>query len=104
MHRLYQWLSQRASLLRSGSPRKGTTRTARTEVTIERQEMFLVLRGASANLNYCPFCGGKLADAQAEKARLSLLETVDQGASVDGPALNESVGQGVKPGNGPFLR
>ena len=43
MHRLYQWLTQRASSFRSDTSDGGTSRTVRTEVTVERQGMTLLV-------------------------------------------------------------
>ncbi len=74
MNRLYQWLSERASSFRSDSSGGGTSRTVRTEVTVERQGMTLLVGGAAAGFDTCPLCGQKLAPAQAEQARLRLEE------------------------------
>jgi len=74
MHKLYQRLSQRASFFRSDSSGGGTSRTVRTEVTVERQGMTLLVGAAAAGFNTCPLCGQKLAPAQAEQARLRLQE------------------------------
>jgi len=70
--RIYQWLSQRASFFHSQTSRRGTSRTIRTEVTVERQGMTLLVGGAAAAFDNCPLCGQKLAPAQAEQARLRL--------------------------------
>jgi hypothetical protein len=72
MNRLYQWLSERASFFRSEKPSRGTSRTVRTEVTVERQGMTLLVGGVAAGFDLCPLCGQKLAPAQAEQARLRL--------------------------------
>ncbi len=72
MNRLYQWLSQRASSFRSDTSSRGTSRTVRTEVTVERQGMTLLMGGSAAGFDNCPLCGQKLAPAQAEQARLRL--------------------------------
>jgi len=48
--RIYQWLSQRASFFHSqtsGRGTSGTSRTIRTEVTVERQGMTLLVGGAA---------------------------------------------------------
>jgi len=70
--RLYQWLSQRASFFRFDTSGRGTTRTVRTEVTVQREGMTLLVDDATAGFDTCPFCGQKLAPAQAEQARLRL--------------------------------
>jgi len=69
-NRLYQWLTQRASLFRSNESGRSTGRTVRTEVTVERQGMTLLVGGTAADFDTCPFCGQKLAPTQAEQARL----------------------------------
>jgi hypothetical protein len=69
--RLYQWLARRASFFRSDTSGHSTSRTVRTEVTIERQGM-TVLVGGTAGFDICPLCGQKLAPMQAEQARLRL--------------------------------
>jgi hypothetical protein len=70
--RLYQWLSQRASFFRVDTPGRSTSRTVRTEVTVERQGMTLLVGGAAENFDTCPLCGQKLAPEQAEQARVRL--------------------------------
>jgi hypothetical protein len=71
MKRLYQWFSERASFFRSGTSGTGTTRTVRTEVTVQR-EGITVLVGDAAAFDTCPLCGNKLAPAQVEETRLRL--------------------------------
>jgi hypothetical protein len=70
--RLYQWLSQRASFFRFDTSGRGTTRTVRTEVTVQREGMTMLVGGAAEGFDTCPLCGQKLAAAQAEQARLRL--------------------------------
>jgi hypothetical protein len=74
MKRLYQWFRERASIFRSARPSQGTTRTVRTEVTVQREGLTLLVGGAVTLLDHCPLCGQKLAPAQAEQARLRLQE------------------------------
>jgi hypothetical protein len=74
MKRLYQWFSKRASFFRSGTPGQGTTRTVRTEVTVQREGMTLLVGGVAAGFENCPLCGQKLAPAEVEQAKLRLLE------------------------------
>ena len=74
MKRLYQWFHERASIFRSGTPGQGTTRTVRTEVTVQREGLTLLVGGAAVGFDHCPLCGQKLAPAQAEQARLRLQE------------------------------
>jgi hypothetical protein len=71
--RLYQWLRRRASFFRSDTSEHGTVRTVRTEVTVERQGMTLLVGDAAATgFDTCPLCGSKLTPAQVEQARLRL--------------------------------
>jgi len=77
MDRIYQWLSKRASffcsdIFRSDTSGHGTGRIVRTEVTVERQGLILLVGGAAAGFDNCPLCGQKLAPAQAEQAKLRL--------------------------------
>jgi hypothetical protein len=72
--RLYQWFSERASFFRSSMPDTSTTRTVRTEVTVQREGLALLVGGAAAGLDFCPLCGQKLAPTQAKQARLRLQE------------------------------
>jgi hypothetical protein len=67
---LYQWLSERASFFRSDPCGHGTTRSVRTEVTVERQGMTVLVGGGTTGFDTCPLCGQKLAPAEAEQARL----------------------------------
>jgi hypothetical protein len=71
MKRLYQWFSERASFFRSSKFSQGTTHTVRTEVTVQREGLTVLLGGATG-FDICPLCGHKLAPAQAEQARLRL--------------------------------
>jgi hypothetical protein len=75
VNRLYQWLSGRASFFRTGTSSRGAGRTIRTEVTVERQGMTLVVGGAPSGFDACPLCGSKLAPNQAEQLNGRLLET-----------------------------
>jgi len=70
--RLYQWLSQRASFFRSDTSGRGSTRTVRTEVTVQREGMTLLVGDVTAGSDACPFCGSKLTPEQVEQARLRL--------------------------------
>ena len=72
MNRLYQWMSRRASFFRSDPRGRGTSRTVRTEVTVEKKGMTLLVGGAATAFDNCPLCGQKLAPAHAEQARLRL--------------------------------
>jgi hypothetical protein len=84
--RLYQWLSERASFFRSDAPGRGTSRTVRTEVTVERQGMTLLVGGTAPNFDNCPLCGQKLAPEQA-RLRLQKGSPLQEDSPVDGTAL-----------------
>jgi hypothetical protein len=62
--RLYQWFSERASFFHSEAPSTGTTRTVRTEVTVQREAMTFLVSEAAAGFDICPLCGQKVAPAQ----------------------------------------
>jgi hypothetical protein len=68
VHRLYQWLSERASFFRAEESGRGISRTVRTEVTVERQGVTVMFNaaGATAGFDHCPLCGKELTPAQAE--------------------------------------
>jgi hypothetical protein len=70
--RLYQWLTQRASLFRFAASGRGTSRTVRTEVTLERESITLSVNGPAFDL--CPMCGQTLPPPQAAQAGLRLEE------------------------------
>jgi hypothetical protein len=73
--RLYQWLFKRARFFWFDVCGCGTRRTIRTEVTVEREGVTLLVGGAAAvDLDTCPLCGSKLAPAQAEVPEGRLLE------------------------------
>jgi hypothetical protein len=72
MNRIYQWLSGRASSIRSEASGHRVSRTVRTEVTVERQGMTLLVGGGTASFDSCPLCGQNLAPEQAEQATLRL--------------------------------
>jgi hypothetical protein len=72
MKRLYQWFGERASLFSFDRPGQKRTRTVRTEMTVQRADLTLLVESAAAGLDRCPLCGQKLATAQAEQARLRL--------------------------------
>jgi hypothetical protein len=86
--RLYQWLSQWASFIRSDTSGSGSTRTVRTEVTVERQAMAVLVGDVgAAGFDTCPLCGNKLTSAHAEHARLGLPQgsILEEHASLDRP-------------------
>jgi hypothetical protein len=74
MNRLYQWLSGRTSFFHVNASRQGTSRTVCTEVTVQRESTTLTA-GTSAAFDLCPFCGQKLAPAEAVHERLRLHES-----------------------------
>jgi hypothetical protein len=72
--RLYQWLSERASFFRYVAVGHPNRSTVRTETTVRREGVTLLVGNVAASLDICPLCGNKLAPAQADQARLRLLE------------------------------
>jgi hypothetical protein len=64
MKRLYQWFGKRASFFHFDGPGQGTTRTVRTEVTVQREGLTLLVGSAAAGFDICPLCGQKLAPAR----------------------------------------
>jgi hypothetical protein len=68
MNGLYQWLFGRASFFRSDRSDQGVSRTVRTEVTVEREGMTLVVAGAAVGFDICPLCGTRLTPEQTEQA------------------------------------
>jgi hypothetical protein len=58
---------------RSSSSASAEGRTVRTEITVERQGMTLLM-GGMAGFDTCPLCGSKLGPAEADQARLRLPE------------------------------
>jgi hypothetical protein len=75
MKGLYQWFSRRASFFRSGTSDQRTTRTVRTEVTVQREGLTLLV-GGGTGFDNCPLCGQKLDPAQAERANQVRAEQV----------------------------
>jgi len=71
-HRLYQWLSQRASFFRTDRSDQGTSRTVRTEVRVEREAVTLVVGDAAAGFDTCPLCGSELSATQQKQPRRDL--------------------------------
>jgi hypothetical protein len=70
MQRLYQWLSGRASILRSYTEHRGAGRVVRTETTLERQKTTLLVgTAAAAGFDVCPLCGNSLTSAQTDRNR-----------------------------------
>jgi hypothetical protein len=68
MKRLYQWFSERASFFHSHTVVHGTSRTVRTEVTVQREGITLLSGGSAAvDFDACPLCGQKLAPPQVEQ-------------------------------------
>ena len=89
MNRFYQWLSGRASFFRTNTSGRGTGRTVRTEVTVERQSTTMLVGGATAMVfDTCPLCGSQLAPNQADQPDGRLLKgSISQGP---GPAVDPS--------------
>jgi len=64
--RIYQWLTGQASFFGLGAVGHGIGRTVRTEVTVRREGITLLVGGAATvGIDTCPLCGSKLASDQA---------------------------------------
>jgi hypothetical protein len=73
MQRLYQWLSERASFFRYDAASPRTSRAVRTETTVRREGVALLVGSvATLGLDICPLCGAKLAPEQLDHARARL--------------------------------
>jgi hypothetical protein len=70
MKGLYQWFSERASFFLSDTASNGTSRTVRTEVTVQREAVTLLAGEAAAGFDVCPLCGQKLASEPLDRASL----------------------------------
>lgn len=88
MRGLYQWFSDRASFFRSDFVGRGTSRTVRTEVTVQREAMTLMVSEAPAAFGSCPLCGQKIAPAQVWPARLRLEKASTSRESVPGDGFS----------------
>jgi hypothetical protein len=88
MTRLYQWLSERASFFFSDSTGNRTSHTVRTEVTVQREAMILLVSEIAA-CGVCPLCGQTVAAAQVEQASVHLQKasTLPGTGSVDAHSL-----------------
>jgi hypothetical protein len=66
--RLYQWFSERASFFHSEVPGTGKSRTVRTEVTVQRERMTVLVGSVGGTgFDICPLCGNELALAEADR-------------------------------------
>jgi len=81
--RIYQWLASRASFFRSEPSGLGTSRTVRTQVTVEQQATTLLVGSASADFDTCPFCGQKLEPGKHATSACHLEGSVSPEAGPD---------------------
>lgn len=70
MKRLYQWFSERASFFHADTTGGSAIRTVRTEVTVQREGMTLLVGEVGTVFDVCPFCQQKLAPTRAGQSRL----------------------------------
>jgi hypothetical protein len=70
MKRLYQWFNERASFFLSDTAGNGTSRTVRTEVTVQREAVTFMAGGAGSGFDVCPLCGLEFASVPVEQASL----------------------------------
>jgi len=68
MQGLYQWLSERASFFRYVRVSHGASSRVRTETTVQREGVTLLVGARRLDLDICPFCGSKLAPESSEQA------------------------------------
>jgi hypothetical protein len=73
MKRLYQWFSEQASFFFSDLD-GDTSRTVRTEVTVQREALTLLVSEAATACDICPLCGQKLAPAKVGQTSFHLLK------------------------------
>jgi hypothetical protein len=69
MKRLYQWFNERASFFLSDTADNAASRTVRTEVTVQREAVTLLV-GESSGFDICPLCGQKFASVTVEQTSL----------------------------------
>jgi hypothetical protein len=68
MQRLYEWLCERASVVRAYTRRRGARRIVRTETIFEHRSTALLLGAvAVSGLDACPLCGSSLASAASDQ-------------------------------------
>jgi hypothetical protein len=68
MKRLYQWFSERTSFFHSEVPNIGKSRSVRTEVTVQRERMTVLVGSVGGTgFDICPLCGNECAPAEADR-------------------------------------
>ena len=72
MKRLYQWFSERASFFLSDTTNQGRGHTVRTEVTVQREAMTLLMSEGAGGFDICPICGQKVAPGQVGRRGFQL--------------------------------
>ena len=94
MQRLYQWFSERASFFRYDAVGHRNRSTVRTETTVRREGVTLLVGGAPTRaFDACPLCGKKLTLDQASALNTQTIVAQSEVGSIDhltiGPKVTE---------------
>jgi len=89
--RLYQWLSERASFFRYDAAGRGTRRTVRTETTVRREGLTLLVASAAASFDICPLCGNKRAPDQASPLQTQTIVAQSKVGSINHRTIGNKV-------------
>lgn len=86
MNRLYQWLQERATSLRTGSQGNAPRRMMRTEITVEEQQRTVLLSLPTfAGICLCPLCGHPVAPLPGTESSAVTLDHSQVHAHCPGP-------------------
>ena len=86
MHRLYQWLQERATFFRTRPRASEPRRLMRTQVTVEEQQRtVLVNLYTLGGVCLCPLCGHPVTPLPGESAEAVTLEHSQVHARCPGP-------------------
>jgi hypothetical protein len=77
--RVYQWLIEQASFFRHDAVEHGTSRTVRTETTVRREGVTVLV----GSVDICPLCGSKLAPYQGSALRTQTIAARSEVGSID---------------------
>jgi len=89
--RVYQWLIEQASFFRQDAVEHGTSHTVRTETTVRREGVTLLVGEAATSLDICPLCGNKLVPYQGSALRTQAIVA----QSEVGPINHRTIGAKV---------
>lgn len=92
MQRLYQWFSERASFFRYDVAGHRNRSTVRTETTVRREGVTLLVGGAATGaLDACPLCGRKLAPDHASVLNTQTIGAQSEVGSIDHVTIGAKV-------------